>query len=113
MIVSEYLDNLYTENRLQSTDPYTNAYQKLFFEKHFSKLNTCFGKLLTEKDELASSNIKAALEPFEAELKDSDFFGGKKPGMVDYMLWPWFDVYFNFFLILIYYFTFFYSNKRD
>jgi len=67
------------------------------FEKNFSKLNTCFGKLLTDKDVLASSNFKAALELFEAELKDSCFFGGKKPGMVDNMLWPWFDVNFNFF----------------
>jgi Glutathione S-transferase, C-terminal domain len=33
------------------------------------------------------------LDLFETELKSrgSKFFGGEKPAMVDYMIWPWFE----------------------
>lgn len=32
-----------------------------------------------------------ALDVFEAELKKrgTKFYGGEKPGMIDYMIWPW------------------------
>ncbi len=30
------------------------------------------------------------LVPYEEALTDT-FFGGSKPAMVDYMLWPWFE----------------------
>lgn len=39
----------------------------------------------------AITDINNALDIFEAELvkRKSKFFGGAKPGFVDYMIWPW------------------------
>merc|ERR1712142_952861 len=39
----------------------------------------------------AVSDIKAGLTIFELELnrRGTKFFGGDKPGMLDYMIWPW------------------------
>ena len=34
--------------------------------------------------------MKESLAVYEEELHDT-FFGGSKPGMVDYMIWPWFE----------------------
>lgn len=39
----------------------------------------------------AITDLNNALDIFEEELKKrgSKFYGGAKPGMVDYMIWPW------------------------
>jgi pyrimidodiazepine synthase len=36
-------------------------------------------------------NIAEGLQPFEEELskRGTPFFGGDRPGMLDYMIWPW------------------------
>lgn len=38
-----------------------------------------------------SANIMEGLETFEKELaqRGGQFFGGERPGMLDYMIWPW------------------------
>ena len=33
------------------------------------------------------------MQVYEKELKET-FFAGSKPGMVDYMIWPWFERFF-------------------
>ncbi len=35
-------------------------------------------------------DLNNSLVPYEEALEDR-FFGGSKPAMVDYMLWPWFE----------------------
>ena len=35
-------------------------------------------------------DLNKNLAPYEAALQDK-FFAGSKPGMTDYMLWPWFE----------------------
>lgn len=39
----------------------------------------------------AITDLNNALDVFEAELKKrgTKFYGGAKPGFVDYMIWPW------------------------
>lgn len=94
LVISEYLDNLYPENRLQSTDPFINASHKLLIER-FSKVTTGFYKLLRGNEEASAAaleEILQSLKPYETALKSSTFFGGDKPLMVDYMIWPWFEV---------------------
>jgi glutathione S-transferase len=36
--------------------------------------------------------LKTSLAGYEKELHDT-FFGGSKPALVDYMLWPWFEYF--------------------
>ena len=56
LIISEYLDNLYPENRLQPSDPYVNACHKLLIDK-FSKVTTGFYKLLKGSEEAAGAAL--------------------------------------------------------
>ena len=89
LIIAEYLDNLYTENRLQPTDPYTNAKHKLLVES-FSKVITNFYKLLRNTDESGGKDMGEALDLFEGKL-ETDYFGGNKAAFADYMIWPWLE----------------------
>jgi len=101
LIISEYLDDLFPENRLKPTDPYVNACHKLLIDK-FSKVTGGFYKLLKgngEKRAMAKVEIPKSLKPYEAALKNSDFIGGDKPRLIDYMLWPWFEVNLIFFFL--------------
>lgn len=75
LIVSEYLDNLYPENRLQPTDPFKNASQKLLIER-FSKVTTFFYKLLMSTESSVAQELLDSLKPYENALNQSDFFGG-------------------------------------
>ena len=89
LIVSEYLDDLYTENKLIPSDPYAKANQKLLIER-FSKVTTGFYKVLRVGDESSLKELGDFLLPFEAALNTA-FFGGEKPALVDYMIWPWIE----------------------
>ncbi|XP_039217597.1 glutathione S-transferase omega-1-like isoform X2 [Crotalus tigris] len=63
-ITCEYLDEAYPENKLYPADPYEKAYQKMLLE-YFSKM-------------LANHKTK--------------FFGGNSVSMIDYLIWPWFEL---------------------
>ncbi len=75
LVVSEYLDNLYPENRLQPVDAFTNAYHKLLIER-FSKVTTCFYKLMLTNESTAAKDLSESLKFYENVLT-GDFFGGK------------------------------------
>lgn len=75
LIVSEYLDNLYSENKLIPADPYKNATQKLLIEQ-FSKVITGFYKIMRAQEEDDVKNLLSAFDHFENKLQE-DFFGGK------------------------------------
>jgi pyrimidodiazepine synthase len=75
LVVSEYLDNLYPENRLQPVDAFTNAYHKLLIER-FSKVTTCFYKLMLTNESTAAKDLSESLKFYENVLA-GDFFGGK------------------------------------
>ena len=73
--MSEYLDNLYPENRLQSSDLFTNATHKLLIER-YSKVTTCSYKLLISSEQTtALADLLDSLKPYENALK-ADFFAG-------------------------------------
>ena len=111
MIVAEYLDNAYPENKLIPSDPYTQACHKLIIEA-FTKVIPYYYKLALKSDLNAGPDFNAALETFMVNLKE-DYFGGifrlniyliceklkifffnltgKKAAFVDFMIWPWIE----------------------
>lgn len=92
--IAEYLDQKFPSPPLfPSEDQAKNEDKKLI--KEMEPLIELFHDLVTGKKTKSSSDWLEELEPkmniFEKELKKrgSIFFSGDKPGMVDYMLWPW------------------------
>ena len=74
LIIAEYLDNLYPENKLQPSDPFINAQHKLLIER-FSKVISPFYRVMRKTDENAAKDMNDGLDFFEKALS-SDFFGG-------------------------------------
>jgi len=101
LIVADYLDEVCPGQRpLTRADPFLRAWDKVLIEE-FNKVASLFYSILSlaRKEEEgpikeALGKLKAALDPFEKELKarGTPFFGGRDaPGMLDYMIWPWFE----------------------
>lgn len=88
LIVSEFLDDAYPENKLKPSDPYLAAQNKLALEA-FSKVLQAYFKAIT-KDPGAQEAYDNTLPEFLKYLKD-DYLGGKKPSFADYMVWPWME----------------------
>jgi glutathione S-transferase len=89
LIVSDYLDNLYPENQLQPADPYLKAQQQVLVGR-FGSVQSAFYKIAGGDAENGISDLNKSLVAYEEALNGT-FFGGSKPAMVDYMLWPWFE----------------------
>lgn len=97
MVIAEYLDEKYPENKLYPTDPLEKAETKLWIEK-FGPIPGAFYRLVYEvnSDEINAellTKFYAELANFEAELtkRGLTFFAGSKPGILDYSIWPWFE----------------------
>jgi len=88
LIVCDYIDEIYPEHRLTPADPYTHASHRVFVEIFGKVITTYYKFLLNEKED--SANYLAALDTIEKKL-ETDFVGGDKPAMVDYMIWPWLE----------------------
>ncbi|XP_037722169.1 pyrimidodiazepine synthase [Drosophila subpulchrella] len=90
LIISEYLDDKYPENPLLPKDPLKRAQDKILLER-FSGIINAFMKIRLQGTGL--EDYWVALDIFEKELtkRGTPFFGGDKPGFVDYMIWPWFE----------------------
>jgi glutathione S-transferase len=74
LIISEYLDALYPENRLTPTDPFVKSQHQFLIEMS-SKITKAFYKLIKQRDIESISALNKALDYFESKLQD-DFFGG-------------------------------------
>lgn len=88
-IICEYLDAIKPENPLLPSDPYQKARQKMMIE-HFSKVPGVASKIFRNNDSNANEELNKELEYFEKSL-ENDFFGGDKVGMIDFIIWPWFE----------------------
>jgi len=51
----------------------------------------CYQYYHTQKDPAIVKTIEECLEFFEQSLKNKEYFAGKEPGWVDYMIWPWME----------------------
>ncbi|CAF3375391.1 unnamed protein product [Rotaria sp. Silwood1] len=91
LIISNYLDDLYAEHRLHPVDPYLKAKQQMLTER-FGGVRSAFYKAFAEKGQKNFEDLNQSLTAYEDVLHDK-FFGGSKPAMVDYMIWPWFELF--------------------
>jgi len=94
LVICEYLDEKYPEKALYSKNPLTKAQDNLWIQK-FSELTTPFYQLmlLSGDQDQAIVNFSNSLNAYENELKrrNTPFFGGNEPNILDYMIWPWFE----------------------
>ncbi|KAH8286481.1 hypothetical protein KR054_009851, partial [Drosophila jambulina] len=90
LIIAEYLDEKYPQNPLLPKDALKRAQDKILLER-FNGITNAFMKILLQNTGL--DEFWTALDIFEQELtkRGTAFFGGNKPGFVDYMIWPWLE----------------------
>ncbi|KAH8269988.1 hypothetical protein KR018_001709, partial [Drosophila ironensis] len=90
LVIAEYLDEKYPQNPLLPRDPLKKAQDKILLER-FNGITNAFMKILVHNTGL--DDYWTALDVFEEELgkRGTPFFGGDKPGFVDYMIWPWLE----------------------
>ncbi|CAF1268722.1 unnamed protein product [Rotaria sordida] len=89
LIVSDFLDETNPENRLQPNDQYVKAQHRVLIERS-SNITTPFYKILRSGGKEGCEDLNKNLKTYEDALNNT-YFGGSKPAMVDYMLWPWFE----------------------
>ncbi|XP_067646693.1 pyrimidodiazepine synthase-like [Eurosta solidaginis] len=93
LIIAEYLDEKYPDVPLLPKDPLKKALDKILIER-FNPVITAMYKVFLGGSEGAPgalTEISKGLDIFEKELitRGTPYFGGEKPGMLDYMIWPW------------------------
>ncbi|XP_017134993.1 pyrimidodiazepine synthase isoform X1 [Drosophila miranda] len=91
LVICDYLDEMYPEVPLYPTDPLKKAQDKILVQRFGHFITSLYKMLLDDKRELDLTDLITDLDIYENELKQrgSKFFGGSKPGMLDYMIWPW------------------------
>ncbi|XP_045191382.1 pyrimidodiazepine synthase-like [Mercenaria mercenaria] len=92
IIVNEYLDSVFQDNRLVPEDPYKVAKDKMLAEIWAKVLRQC-GKMFTchsGNESEVIPDLLAELDHIDEELKirNAPFFGGDKPMMIDFHIWP-------------------------
>ena len=85
-------DGLYpTAPKLIPNDPYERAKSQMLVET-FQRVAGLLFKALKYKDAEAYNEINKVMDTFERALvRGAKFFGGAEVGLVDYMIWPWFE----------------------
>ncbi|XP_065359477.1 pyrimidodiazepine synthase isoform X2 [Calliphora vicina] len=92
LIIAEYLDEMYPEPTLFPKDPLKKAQDKILIERFNPVIGAMYKIFVnTEVSPGAITDISTGLDIFEKELRSrgTPFYGGDKPGMLDYMIWPW------------------------
>lgn len=101
LIIADYFDEKYPKDPLHPKNAYQKAHDRVFVERFNSVSNVVAkimypmarnNKKIENVDEVAEE-LFCALDPFETELgkRGSNFFGGDKTAMIDYMIWPWME----------------------
>ncbi|EFN81737.1 pyrimidodiazepine synthase [Harpegnathos saltator] len=92
LIIVDYLDEAYPHNKLYPIQPLKKAKDKILIDRFNEVITTIYKAYRAPKLEQDLFNeALAKLELFERELakRGTAFFGGGKPGMLDFMIWPW------------------------
>lgn len=94
LIIADFLDEKYPGRQLYPKDPMKKAKDRLFVDG-FSKVVATLYRLYISPtlEQNLLDDLLVGLETYERELvqRGTPFFGGDKPGMTDYMIWPWFE----------------------
>jgi len=93
LIVDDYLDEKYSEVPLYPKDPYKKAKDRILIGD-FDKITPLFISLKSQDIltvQASFDGIVKILNNFEEELKkrETKYFSGSQPGMVDFTIWPW------------------------
>lgn len=88
LIISEYLDAIFPHSSVTSKDAFQKAKHQILIGS-VSDILSGFWQVM-QKAKGAAANMDNVFENFEKSLLDN-FFGGSKEGMIDYMLWPFFE----------------------
>ncbi|XP_068220330.1 pyrimidodiazepine synthase-like isoform X2 [Palaemon carinicauda] len=95
LITCDYLDEVYPNPPLYPSDPWKKAQDKVLIDR-WAKVSQAWYKIRfavgnEEMMKKALQELHEGLDIYEVELKKrgTKFFGGEKPGMLDYMIWPW------------------------
>ncbi|EDV50669.2 pyrimidodiazepine synthase isoform X1 [Drosophila erecta] len=95
LIIAEYLDQQYPQTRLFPKDPLQKALDKILIERFASVVSAIYPVLTCNPNAPADAipNFENALDVFEVELgkRGTPYFAGQLIGIVDYMIWPWFE----------------------
>ncbi|KAK6627682.1 hypothetical protein RUM44_010161 [Polyplax serrata] len=92
LIIADYLDEKYPDRPLYPKDPLAKAKDKLLMEK-FNRVIRGIYKMVGHDgfSPEIMDDVKSSLDLFENEMciRKTKFLGGSKPGMLDFMIWPW------------------------
>ncbi|KAJ9577754.1 hypothetical protein L9F63_005674, partial [Diploptera punctata] len=90
LIIADYLDEKYSQRSLYPKDPLKKAKDKLLIEQ-FNKVISNLYRLYQNLDRDNLESIMKELDIFEREIENrpDENNGSDKPGMLDYMIWPW------------------------
>lgn len=95
LVLADYIEEAYSaqQRKLYPTDPFRKAQDRILIER-FNGVITAYYRILFSTDGIppgAITEFGIALDVFEKELnsRGTAYFGGDKPGMIDYMIWPW------------------------
>ncbi|XP_028413579.1 glutathione S-transferase omega-1-like [Dendronephthya gigantea] len=93
LVVADLLDELYPEKQLQPKDPIEKAKQRVFVEKYGKTFIPPYYKHLRERTEETKADLAKSICEVEKYLADKKekYFGGNQAGMLDFMVWPWFE----------------------
>ncbi|KAK5639948.1 hypothetical protein RI129_010759 [Pyrocoelia pectoralis] len=92
--IADYLEEHYPTPPLYPAEPLAREQDKELIQK-LGPIVSIFAKLILGQEKKSTrewlDELSPHLQVFENELKkrNTTFFGGDNPGMVDYMLWPW------------------------
>lgn len=92
VLIADYLDEKYPDVPLYPDDPLEKIQERLWIHR-FGIVPIAFQEVIADGLEKASEalrDIQETLEDYEEELykRNTPFFGGETPGMLDYMIWP-------------------------
>ncbi|CAH1780303.1 unnamed protein product [Owenia fusiformis] len=86
----EWLDDVFPGPRLTPEDQKTRIRDRMLMYG-FSEIIPQFYAIGREEDKTrAIKKFKRLLKPYE-DVLTGDFFGGKQPGFLDFIIWPWFE----------------------
>lgn len=95
LIIASYLDEAYPQPQLFPSDPLQKALDKILIERFANVVSAVYPVMTCNPNAPpdALKNFENALDIFEQELikRGTPYFGGQEIGIVDYMIWPWFE----------------------
>ncbi|XP_002738505.1 glutathione S-transferase omega-1-like isoform X2 [Saccoglossus kowalevskii] len=95
VVCCEYLDEVYPGDQLVAETPYQRAQDKILIDFFSGKIVPLMmsRKEVTGLEEEKKNDFFQHLDRMENELKErkSVYFRGEKPGLVDIIIWPFFE----------------------